>query len=104
MDTQTNRSQTRQLLEAAAKASTPPHGRISGVQGNFDVSLLQSGASTVSEVEQATRAMLHELGPQHLIANLGEGLTGKEDPILVAAFIDAVHRESEAIIRASRQA
>jgi len=99
MDTKTDRVKTRQTLEQNAKEKLPPNGRVSGVQGNFDVALLQTGASTVEEVKAATAKMLNELGPQSLIANLGEGLTGKEDPVLVAAFIDAVHDVSEDIIK-----
>lgn len=100
MDTQTDRAQARALLSAAALATPPPHGRVSGLQGNFDVALLQEGASTPEQVRAASAAMIRELGTQNLIANLGEGLTGKEDPALVAAFIDSVHDVSREMLSA----
>ena len=98
LDTQCGRSSTRAILEDAAIKSPPPLGRVSSVQGNFDVALLKTGASTVDQINEATKTMLSELGTQKLIANLGEGLTGLEDPTLVAAFIDAVHDISEKMI------
>ena len=98
LDTQCERQGTRSILIDAAAASPPPLGRVSSVQGNFDVALLKKGASSVEEIQEATKKMLLELGTQNLIANLGEGLTGLEDPTLVAAFIDAVHDISEKMI------
>ena len=98
MDTKMDRAQARGLLEAAAAAAMPPHGRVSGLQGNFDVALLQEGAATADDVRVASAKMLQELGTQNLIANLGEGLTGKEDPALVAAFIDSIHDVSRKFI------
>jgi uroporphyrinogen decarboxylase len=42
--------------------------------------------------------MLEALGPQKLIANLGEGLGGKESTTLVDAFVTAIHEESASMI------
>jgi uroporphyrinogen decarboxylase len=72
-----------------------------GLQGNYDPrELIEDGMKTPDTVRQTARDLLTELGPQRLIANLGEGLGGKESPELVKAFVDAIHEESEAMIKA----
>ena len=74
-----------------------------GLQGNYDPrELIEDGMKTPETVRQTARDLLEELGPQRLIANLGEGLGGKESPTLVKAFVDAIHEESEAMIRAAK--
>ena len=69
-------------------------------QGNLNPAILRSTkGGTIKDVESAVRKLLRDAGPQCLIANLGEGLRGDEDPELVAALVDFLHIESEAIIK-----
>jgi uroporphyrinogen decarboxylase len=75
-----------------------------GLQGNYDPrELVAAGEggeerNTVETVRSSAKDLLEALGPQRLIANLGEGLGGSESPELVAAFVDAIHEESERMI------
>ena len=98
LDTLADRRASRLNLQAAFEQQSPVGGRLvpATVQGNLDVKLLEKGQS-LEELLKGTRVLLEELGTQRLIANLGEGLTGKEDPSLVAAFIDGIHSISEEI-------
>ncbi len=85
-----------------ATARDSVYGR-AGLQGNYDPrELIDDGMKTPETVRQTAKDLLSELGPQRLIANLGEGLGGKESPELVKVFVDAIHEESEAMIKASR--
>ena len=71
------------------------------LQGNYDPSeLIEDGNKTPETVRETAKAMLEDLGPKRLIANLGEGLSGKESPKLVKVFVDAIHEESEVMIAA----
>lgn len=74
-----------------------------GLQGNYDPALLiEENGNTIDSVKETARQYLEELGPQRLIANLGEGLGGKESPMLVNAFVNAIHEESERMIREAK--
>ena len=69
------------------------------IQGNYDpAELIIDNGKTVESVKATAMEMLEALGPQRLIANLGEGLAGKESPDLVKAFVDAIHTESASMI------
>lgn len=98
IDTVADRKAMRALLAKESKALGIPTARL---QGNFDPALLQldTGGSN-AQISAATRQMLIDFGPQGLIANLGAGLMGKEDPTRVAHFIDEVHAISKELIAA----
>ena len=71
------------------------------LQANYDpAELIEANGKTVETVQATARELLEALGPQRLIANLGEGLGGKESPALVEAFVNAIHDESAAMIAA----
>jgi uroporphyrinogen decarboxylase len=74
------------------------------LQGNYDpTELILSHGKSVETVRETARNMLQELGPLRLIANLGEGLGGKESPELVEAFVNAIHEESAIMIQQQQQ-
>ena len=69
------------------------------LQGNYDpAEMIEANGKTAESVRSTAKEMLEALGPQRLIANLGEGLGGKESPELVKVFVDAIHSESAAMI------
>jgi uroporphyrinogen decarboxylase len=75
------------------------------LQGNYDPRELiedPEGTKTPETVRATAREMLEALGPQKLIANLGEGLGGKESTTLVDAFVTSIHEESAAMISAAQ--
>jgi uroporphyrinogen decarboxylase len=98
MDLSVDRPSIRGLLaaEAAARSARP-----AALQGNLDPALLLPGGS-VEAIEAAVRSLFDDVGTQALVANLGAGLGGKEDPALVTAMVDAVHRVSRDRIAAGQ--
>lgn len=69
------------------------------LQGNYDPkNLIFEEGGTIERVRETAKQLLDDLGPQQLIANLGEGLGGRESTELVKAFVDAIHEESAAMI------
>ena len=98
LDTKTPRIRTRQSLVESFNANPTIRGKVASVQGNFDVALLKRGMSSKEDIKTAARTLLEELGSQMLIANLGEGLGGQEDPELVSTLVDSVHEISASMI------
>lgn len=81
---------------STARATVGPN---TSLQGNYDPrNLIEGEGKSVETVRQTARELLEDLGPQRLIANLGEGLGGKESTELVKAFVDSIHEESAAMI------
>ncbi|GFH48324.1 hypothetical protein CTEN210_04800 [Chaetoceros tenuissimus] len=75
-----------------------------GLQGNYYAAeLIEENGKTPETVKETAKALIDELGPQRLIANLGEGLGlgGKESTDLVQVFVDTIHEYSEAKIKES---
>jgi len=101
MDTETDRVATRAALQADFEANGTKRGRTAGVQGNLNPRLLQE-PNTPEQVRAAAVQLLQDVGTQSFIANLGEGLMGKESTTLVAALVDAIHEESEKMIAAAK--
>ncbi|GKY94380.1 hypothetical protein MPSEU_000403900 [Mayamaea pseudoterrestris] len=74
------------------------------LQGSYDpAELIAENGKTAETVRNTAKQYLEDLGPQRLIANLGEGLGGKESTDLVDVFVRAIHEESEAMIKAGMQ-
>jgi len=72
------------------------------LQGNYDpAELIEANGKTAESVRSTAIQLSQELGPRNLIANLGEGLGGKESPELVKIFVDTIHDESEKMIVAT---
>jgi len=82
---------------STARATVGPNITL---QGNYDpAELIEANGKTVETVNESALKMLKELGPERLIANLGEGLGGKESPELVEAFVNAIHEQSAAMLK-----
>lgn len=69
------------------------------LQGNYDpAELIEENGKTPESVRETAKSLLESLGPKRLIANLGEGLGGKESTELVDTFVNAIHEESAKMI------
>lgn len=83
------------LAEAALLLREEAHrtgGKVAALQGNFDPKWLRPDESSPDMVRREVDRMLSSLNPASpgLIANLGEGLSGKESPELVQVFVNAL--------------
>eukprot|EP00282_Hemiselmis_andersenii_P008346 CAMPEP_0114127530 /NCGR_PEP_ID=MMETSP0043_2-20121206/10428_1 /TAXON_ID=464988 /ORGANISM="Hemiselmis andersenii, Strain CCMP644" /LENGTH=435 /DNA_ID=CAMNT_0001220619 /DNA_START=23 /DNA_END=1330 /DNA_ORIENTATION=- len=104
MDLKTDRVAIRKALHDDAEGAPPPtlSGKASGVQGNLPISVINKDKGSVEDVKKAVASLFDDIGTQNLIANLGEGLSGQESPEYVAAMVDAIHEQSEALIKKTK--
>ncbi|GFH57263.1 hypothetical protein CTEN210_13739 [Chaetoceros tenuissimus] len=78
-----------------------PVERDAGFKETYPAELIEENGETQENVKETAKTLVDELGPQILIANLGEGLGGKESTDLVQVFDDTIHEYSEAKIKES---
>eukprot|EP00639_Heterosigma_akashiwo_P032963 CAMPEP_0194724682 /NCGR_PEP_ID=MMETSP0296-20130528/23364_1 /TAXON_ID=39354 /ORGANISM="Heterosigma akashiwo, Strain CCMP2393" /LENGTH=409 /DNA_ID=CAMNT_0039628805 /DNA_START=37 /DNA_END=1266 /DNA_ORIENTATION=+ len=97
LDGATPRARMREALDAQAKAGARP----ASTQGNFDPLYLVEGDEGKIRAEAA--AMLADLGPGRYIANLGEGLGGKERVEAVDFFVNTIHELSAEMLATAKK-
>jgi uroporphyrinogen decarboxylase len=90
LDLSANRGAIRRQLDEDAAAR---HSRPASLQGNIDPVVLLPGTSDAA-IDSAVASLFADVGTQNLIANLGAGLGGKEDPDRVAKLVSAIHSQS----------
>lgn len=90
------------LVNEMESHGLPPSGHVAVLQGNLDPRVLRpaEGGNVESARREARRLLAYrgldgsDPARTGLIANLGEGLAGTEDPKIVAAFVDTIHELS----------
>eukprot|EP00808_Paulinella_micropora_P011067 g81169.t1 len=94
MDLVTDRVQARKELvaEVAKNGPLPYRSSPACLQGNLDPRLLYPG--TTADLKPEVAKLVKDVGKEGLIVNLGEGLSGKEDPARVKELVDVVHNLS----------
>jgi uroporphyrinogen decarboxylase len=87
-------------LDGSVSRATARDNITVSLQGNYDpAELIEENGKTEETVRKSATQLLQELGPAHLIANLGEGLGGKESTKLISVFVDTIHQVSEQMMK-----
>jgi uroporphyrinogen decarboxylase len=100
MDGTVDRTTVRNSLGTSATRTQPIT-----IQGNYNPQELitENNNRSIETVQQSAIQLLHEMGCQNYIVNLGEGLSGKESPELVATFLQTIHEQSQKMISLHQQ-